>query len=125
MVDHPGELSDTLEQFIFAKDMKEGRMYHGRNVVGEFKMENGCIMFRGPVRDATWREVFPHPSSLFRPVGFVVDIEEDLNREKLYAMLDYVPKQIKEGYIEGYYPRWELVEDETAWTIKISKQGAM
>jgi hypothetical protein len=125
MVDHPGELSDTLEQFIFASDMKDGHMYKGRNHVGDFKKEDGQIWYRGFLPDDKWQQVSPHPKSLFKPDGFIRDIEEDINSEKLRVMMDYTFKQIKGGYTEGYYPRWELTEDENAWTIKISKQGAM
>lgn len=125
MVIHPGELSDTLEQFIFARQMENGRTYKGRNHVGDFKKVEDVVYYQG-IMDTEWRVVNPDPESLFRPTGYVRDeIETDEAKEadQLNEKLEHITKLISEGYVEGYHPHWKLTRTITGWDIHIQRSA--
>jgi hypothetical protein len=122
MVDHPGELSDTLEQFVFASQMLNGRTYAGRNHVGEFKMVDDVVYYKSVMADAEWVVITPHEKSLFRPIGFVQESEEESEAHELNTKLCHITKQIAEGYTEGYYPHWQLIRTITGWEIKFPRE---
>jgi hypothetical protein len=122
MVDHPGELSDTLERFIFANQMENGRTYAGRNHVGEFKKVEDVVYFKSVMADAEWIVVEPHEKSLFRPIGFVQESDEEAEAHELNTKLQHITKQIAEGYTEGYYPHWQLIRTITGWEIKFPRE---
>ena len=119
MVDHPGELSDTLEHYIFARHMQNGHMYMGRNHVGQFKMEEDVVYYKGVLKDDDWIVCEPHPDTLFRPNGYVDNDDEGREARLLNEKLQYVVKQIQDGYIEGYYPHWKLTKTSTGWDIRL------
>ena len=123
MVNHPGELSDTLEHFIFASQMENGRTYSGRNHVGDFKKVEDVVYYKGPC-DKDWVEINPHPKSLFRPTGYVRDesgMGEAAEADELNDKLEHITKQIREGYVEGYYPHWRLTRTIVGWDIHIPR----
>lgn len=119
MVNHPGELSDTLEQFIFARQMQNGHKYRGRNHVGDFKMEEDVVYFKGCMPDDMWIVCKPHPETLFRPAGLIEDSDELRENKELNDKLQHIVKQIADGYVEGYYPHWKLTKTTTGWEIRI------
>jgi hypothetical protein len=125
VVDHPGELADTLEQFVFAHQMENGRTYAGRNHVGEFKKVDDVVYYKSINGDAEWIVITPHEKSLFRPTGYVrdeIEIDEAKEADQLDSKLQYITKQISEGYTEGYYPHWKLTRTTTGWDIRIGRE---
>lgn len=46
----PGDLADTLEQYIWAEDMQNGKSYMARVNVGDFKKENDKVYYKSVMR---------------------------------------------------------------------------
>ena len=64
----PCELTSRFDSgHIWAKDMQEGKEYHGSVSLSVFKVLNGITSYRKRW-DNVWKTCDPHPKAVMRPV---------------------------------------------------------